>query len=73
MATIEPAQMITAVETVTKSWTNPEWLRFVRLRAGISQATMADRIGCTASYLSNIECGLTVCSERVRKAYEDLA
>lgn len=68
-ATTEPPMMIRATQTVVKEWVNPEWLKWKRTAAGVSQADLAARIDCHPSYLSNIECGLTVCSSRVAEAY----
>ncbi len=66
----EPPQILEAIQT--KRWTNPDWLRWKRVTAGLRQEDLAARLGCGKQHISNIECGLTVCSERVRLAYEAL-
>lgn len=47
-------------------------LRWRRLQAGITQTEIAKRLGVSKSYISNLECGLTVCSARAKAMYEAL-
>lgn len=63
---------MTPTEPTPKVIVNPYWLRWTRLTAGLKQIEIAQQLGVSKSYISNLECGLTVCSARALAAYERL-
>lgn len=66
----EPPAIVS--EVVTKVKVNPDWLRWKRQQAGVSQATLARSLGVHRSHINNMERGLTVCSARAKEAYMEL-
>lgn len=52
---------------------NGEWLRARRVRARLTLLQMAQRLGFSAVYLSDIERGRRPCTARIREAYEALS
>lgn len=51
---------------------NYKWLREVRLASQLTLSQMADRLGYSVPYMSDIERGKRDCTQRVREAYEQL-
>lgn len=47
-------------------------LRAIRQRVGLRLGDIADRVGCSVTYLSDIETGRRHCPPRVRQAYDDI-
>ena len=52
--------------------TNPDWVRHVRINAGVSLREMAKRIGISAAYMCDIENGRRKCPDRVRDEIRQL-
>lgn len=72
-----PEQYITAVCPTCGSddrlvVVNPAWLRWRRLRSGLSGAEVGRRAEVAATYISEIERGNRKCPERVLEVYERL-
>lgn len=55
-----------------RSIVNPTWLRAARESAKLGLRQLADKLGYSAPYLSDVERGRRNCTPRVRKAYEAL-
>ncbi len=56
-----------------KSVINGAWLRFVRLRAGLTLREFAKRAGVSAPYICDIERNRRNCLPEMRKNYETFA
>lgn len=48
---------------------NPLWLRAVRKKAKLSLTAVADKLGYTKGYLSDIELGKRECSQTIKGCY----
>lgn len=53
-----------------RSVVNGDWLRFVRLRAGLTLRQFAKRAGVSAVYISDIERNKRNCLPKMRQQYE---
>lgn len=51
---------------------NPAWLRWRREQAGLTQKQLAQRLGLSSPYLSDVERGNRRCSPQLRARYEAL-
>lgn len=51
---------------------DPESLKQARVKAGISLRQLADKLGFTAPYLSDIERGRRACTFIIESAYNEL-
>jgi transcriptional regulator with XRE-family HTH domain len=60
------------VEKTTKH-VNPQWIREVRKKAGVSLRKMADILGYSPAFISDVELGRRNANERIVEYIDSLA